>query len=108
MKKYLLSLIACLSLTGCLGDLNTFTFASTKNIDFTNLDLVKGRNVTGSYTGSVTSIEKAEERAIADALSQNPCAVALVDVTTRYDSGYIAEGTEVINTSLPGCQHYKK
>ena len=116
MKKIALAsaLLATLFTTGCAQRIADFTLASTKNVDLNNGQFVKGKRVEGEDTKAIIlvplgtpSVKEAADRAI----ENDPCAVALTDVTAdseffsflvRYVK-YKVEGDLVIDTSRDGC-----
>ena len=116
MKKIALAsvLLAGCLITGCAQRIADFTLASTKNVDLNNGQFSKGKRVEGTDTKyvvlvpiGVPSIKEAADRAI----EQDPCAVALTDVTANSEAfvfifGYIEykiEGDLVIDRSREGC-----
>ncbi|MCW9732558.1 hypothetical protein L5B97_03480 [Avibacterium sp. 20-15] len=95
-----------LMLSACVTQrIADFTLASTKNVNFSSGKLVLGARVKGEdkTTFGVVYMKNAVDRAI----ETDRCAVALSDVVISVESGfgikYIAEGTQVLDRSLPGC-----
>lgn len=82
-----------------------FTLASTKNVNLNSGKLVLGERVKGEdkTTFGIVYMKNAVDRAI----ETDRCAVALSDVVISVETGfgakYIAEGTQVLDRSLPGC-----
>lgn len=101
MKKFFMLLLVSSTLTACGINTNyNKTIVSTKNYDFTNKNLVLGKQVIARSDNDIGIW--AEQKAIEEAISRNNCTVALVNVKIT-DHGRNIEGTEVIDPTIGNC-----
>ena len=119
MKKifYLFFFILCLLLSSCVSRLGSFTFISTKNIDWSRADefqiynsRVKGKDICHIIIIVPTKFDITIEDAVDDALSKVPGGIALIDAVLRehffgfpllyYQEGFVIEGSVLIDPKL--------
>ncbi len=90
------------------------TLISTRSVNLNSKHLKIGQKVTGidktkKEDGKLFKRFAYQREAINNALEQNPCAVALVDVVYKSDvkvfdeATYIVEGYLLLDGELPGC-----
>ncbi|MFQ1014647.1 hypothetical protein ACU6T4_08045 [Avibacterium paragallinarum] len=106
ISKSIFVIVSSLMLSACVTQrMADFTLASTKNVNLSSGKLVLGERVKGEDQSSgIAYLKNAVDRAI----EKDRCAVALSDVVISLEPGFfsvkfIAEGTQVIDRSLPGC-----